>query len=301
VVARLLALLALALFLGVALGFWGSLHPALDSLGVIRPAVGAAALALVPLAALARARLAARIALGAVLLAAAGTVPYALDLSVTARARDGQAPGLRVVSFNLFFGNDRPEAVTAWLRASDADVILLQEAGDRNRPILAALRDLYPAQVWCEFSGGGVAVLSRLPEVARGRDCMFAPGLSWLRVRSPAGEVTFASLHLRWPWPWPQAQQIARLEPRLAALPGPLILAGDFNAMPWSAALSRLARAARAERVPGLLWTRLMPGTPFALPIDHVLADPALAPLAAGLGPELGSDHRPVIVEFAWR
>jgi endonuclease/exonuclease/phosphatase (EEP) superfamily protein YafD len=36
------------------------------------------------------------------------------------------------------------------------------------------------------------------------------------------------------------------------------------------------------------------------IPIDHALATPEFTATAFTVGPDLGSDHRPIVAEFAW-
>jgi endonuclease/exonuclease/phosphatase family metal-dependent hydrolase len=40
--------------------------------------------------------------------------------------------------------------------------------------------------------------------------------------------------------------------------------------------------------------------TPFAIPIDHALCTPPLAIQSREIGPDLGSDHRPQVLEIRW-
>lgn len=64
-----------------------------------------------------------------------------------------------------------------------------------------------------------------------------------------------------------------------------LIVAGDFNATPWSAAMPRhsLFRA-----------TSLQPTWLGILPIDHIMTTRDWAAIDSGVGPDVGPDHRPV-------
>jgi endonuclease/exonuclease/phosphatase (EEP) superfamily protein YafD len=79
-----------------------------------------------------------------------------------------------------------------------------------------------------------------------------------------------------------------------AAPPGSAVarvMMGDFNTTPWSAGLRRLHSAGWA-RASGLVPTYSLLRS---LPIDHILATRAhWRVAAAGVGPWLGSDHKPV-------
>lgn len=294
-IGRLLALLALALLFTVVGGFFGSLHPAFDSVAAFRHLVAGLALGLAILSALAGFGRAAGIALVAALAGGAGLAP---DLA----PRRSEAPAdLRFVTANLLKDNADPARAGKVLAALGADALALQEVSRPNLAALDALGPDYPARIHCRFHTGiGVAVASRLPPVPGGAGCGEALGLAWLRVAGPGGPVTLASVHLHWPYPFDQAAQVAALVPALAALPRPVLIGGDFNAAPWSHAVAALSEATGTRRVPGLRISIHVGALRIGLPIDHVLADPLLRPLRAGLGPDIGSDHLPVVAEFAW-
>src|SRR5467141_4503221 len=77
----------------------------------------------------------------------------------------------------------------------------------------------------------------------------------------------------------------------------PVILAGDFNLTPWSWLLNKLAWAGGLRRH-GLLnatWPAdLSPAVAPFLLIDNVLTSADIRSLSFAVGPELGSDHRPI-------
>lgn len=108
------------------------------------------------------------------------------------------------------------------------------------------------------------------------------------------------------PWP-PQLawgalhrSQMAFITQVAVAATPPLIVAGDFNAVPWSHTMHELAAQAEVRLVRrGLGLTRTfrpMPG--FGLPIDHVLVSDAWQVLGLEYGPPGGSDHTPLIVDL---
>jgi endonuclease/exonuclease/phosphatase (EEP) superfamily protein YafD len=122
---------------------------------------------------------------------------------------------------------------------------------------------------------------------------------------NPGGAMELVTTHLAWPTAAPVARQRRELASVVARLPRErMILTGDFNATPWSAAIRTLDRdlgltrrdravATWPAQVLGLDWP-----LPF-LPIDHVYAGPAWATIKVERGPGLGSDHYPLIVTLA--
>jgi endonuclease/exonuclease/phosphatase (EEP) superfamily protein YafD len=96
------------------------------------------------------------------LIAASALVAVNLWLAVSALqgqdAASGSARVLRVVTFNLWGGNDRTGDVAKFLRDSGADAVVLQEATREHGTMLRqSLKPLYP------FASGeaGLVILSR--------------------------------------------------------------------------------------------------------------------------------------------
>ncbi|WP_176445300.1 endonuclease/exonuclease/phosphatase family protein [Maliponia aquimaris] len=267
----------------LALASWaGPLHPAADALAVLRvPLLVLAALAVIwtswprrlrwPVAGLCL------LALGQV----GGMKLYA------------PAPGPFVVyQKNLWGGNPQAEAMAAEITAQAPDVVTLQEVSTRNRHLLDLLRPGYPHQYLC----AGVAVLSRHPVVQGETLCVKGGGLAGLRVSLPEGPVWVLSVHLFWPWPHDQRPQAERIEALVTGLPGPVVLAGDFNMTPWGSDVRRLVRATGVRRAGPMFptfWLRPS-GLPLAvpLPLDQVYATGGGA---ARVRPLLGSDHAGVL------
>ena len=277
-----LAGLALALSLALlAATYAGPLHPLGDSLAVGRPLL-AGVLLVVGVALRGRAGW---------LAAAAGALALAPMLWAARLMPVPEAPpALVVYQKNLRFTLADPAPIAADIRASGADVALLQEVSDRNLRVTAALADAYPHQAVCApHPVGAVAVLSRWP-FEGGEVCDVAPGMVAARILSPAGPVTVVSLHLHWPWPFGLRGHLERILPRLADLPRPVIVGGDFNAVPGSQTVRRVAEATGTRRAgplrPSFYLKGLLPIT-----IDHVFV-PEGAVAATAMRPLLGSDHR---------
>jgi len=218
----------------------------------------------------------------------------------------GAGPSLTVVQLNLSFRNRTPDAVADFIRGEAADIVTLQEVTGKTVRVIELLGKDYPYRIRCPFSShvGGVAVLSRLRKApGPSQGCVEGKGLAWLRVMAGGRPVSVASMHLHWPYPFGQAPQIDRLEGRLRDIPRPVLVAGDFNAAPWSHAVSRIADATDTTVAGGLRFTFFM-GTgrwapSIAMPIDHILLPAGFSPAAIRAGPGPGSDHRSVVARLA--
>lgn len=220
------------------------------------------------------------------------------------KAVDGM-PSIKLVQLNLSFRNRNLDAVADLMRRERADIITLQEVTRRTGRIMTLLEGEYPHSVVCRFATvGGVAVLSRLPAApGPSQGCMEKAGLAWLRIMAGGHPVSVASVHLHWPYPFGQPRQLDRLQPSLQAIPRPVLVAGDFNAAPWSHAVARVAAATNTAVAGGLRFTydlrpiRWVPA--LAMPIDHVLLPSGFTPLELRSAPGPGSDHAAIVAHLA--
>ncbi len=223
-----------------------------------------------------------------------------IDFTANARNADN-ASQFTVLQLNLLFNNKSPDEVISFIKKSNADVIMLQEVSRKNMRIVEAISVNYPNKTICPFAGvGAVAVLSRLPATDNNSSgCKARQGLGWIRVIVNGKAISFASIHLHWPYPFGQHRQITALQKTLQKIPRPVILAGDFNAAPWSHSVQRIAQATDTQVVGGVRFTLALRLSgiwfPSYLPIDHILLPKELSLKTINVGPSVGSDHSAVI------
>ncbi len=85
---------------------------------------------------------------------------------------------------------------------------------------------------------------------------------------------------------------------RLAQSGGLGVMAGDLNTTPWARGLWGAEQAQMRRAGPGVpTWPNAW-GWLSVLPLDHVLASPGWQLVEAHTGPDLGSDHRPMVVRL---
>jgi endonuclease/exonuclease/phosphatase (EEP) superfamily protein YafD len=214
---------------------------------------------------------------------------------------DALTKPLKLIQFNTLFSNPTPERSLEWIKAQAPDFVLMQEVSSRTMAIYDGLAKDLPHGAFCKFATvGGVAVRSKHPLVDQ--NCIQGEGLLWVRVDVNGKHISFASLHLHWPYPFKQWRQIASLENVFKSIPRPVVLTGDFNAAPWSEAVSRVAAATDTQVVKGFRLTLRMGKGPISplpfLPIDHVLLPEGTAVGETWVGPAVGSDHLPVLTVF---
>lgn len=197
---------------------------------------------------------------------------------------------------NMLFSADTEWRLAGDIRARAPDTVSLQEVSPNNTKILGFLAADYPSQHYCRFKQiGGVAVLSRWPMVEGSGRCLEGSGITAIQVRFPEGKAWVMSVHLETKDKPLHRTMVQALAPELAGYDGPVIMAGDFNDFPGSAALGRLAQAARVVAL-GPRVTTYRVGGFFPITIDHVL-------VTGGRGrieqlPLIGSDHYGLLARF---
>jgi endonuclease/exonuclease/phosphatase (EEP) superfamily protein YafD len=223
------------------------------------------------------------------------------------------AAGPKVATVNLLWNNRSHDAVIAFLNRTDADIVVLQETTTVWSRALTALKPRYPHRYPDETQAHpGVLVLSKTPLLPNG---LQVPYVAAMRVRWRDGSLLFLGVHTVLPFGEQgraiQAKTLADIADLAARETGPVIVAGDFNHTAYTPRFARLLERGKLapSRHPGIwpvTWRAAFADVPgldrlFGLPIDQVLMSRHFAVRAVTIGPEVGSDHLPVVVELALR
>jgi len=218
------------------------------------------------------------------------------------------APPLRVLSFNVLTSNLRRQTVLEYLQQSGADVIVLLEVDDAWLSVLTPLQRSHPHHVARAAPDNfGIALFSRVP--ASAVKLLHLPG-----AREVSATATLAyqgrRVHVVGTHPVPpgsralaQARdaQLDAVSAYAQQLGEPTIVVGDLNATPWSHGLRIATRRGLGFRSIDPPWTPTWQArTPVAVPIDHALCTAELVVTRREVGPDLGSDHRPMLFELRW-
>ncbi|MFK8033972.1 MAG: endonuclease/exonuclease/phosphatase family protein [Hyphomicrobiales bacterium] len=222
-----------------------------------------------------------------------------------AKASSGSpAEELKILTFNVLYLNTRVEEITDYVNSEDPDVIFLQEVSPENEALLDTLK-AYPYQQRCRLNQFmSIMVLSKTKGSAQ--DCLPESRLAWMELEHNGQKFRAVSTHLHWPWPFGQWFQIDSMRNDIAVWDAkmPIILGGDFNAVPWSHAVRTVEDIIRSKVVPGFRMTLYKFVTPVEaplfMPIDQILLPEGTKPTTAKVGPNLGSDHRPVSVSLVF-
>ncbi|MCH7582752.1 MAG: endonuclease/exonuclease/phosphatase family protein [Acidobacteria bacterium] len=224
---------------------------------------------------------------------------------------DPDLPSLRVMSFNLLSTNESYSDVIEYIRAVDPDLVLLHEA---SRPwevaIESANLDYEVIRPRSDELIFGTLVMVRGEEV-EAISYGFAEGQprAVSIMYRPTGwpeEINVLSTHALAPTEENRAQlrdaQLGFAATWAADQEGGFMVVGDFNATPWSWPFRNLMATAPLRN--SQLGFGLQPSFPTSsiflmrVPIDHLLHSDTLTVVDRHLGPAMGSDHFPLVVDL---
>lgn len=224
------------------------------------------------------------------------------------RPRPPDGDRLRVLFVNVHTGNRDTERVARLVRRADADVVGLMEINDRWSARLGPALAPYAHRLeQTRDDNFGIGLYSRLPWQDARIERYGAVGLPTLRarVRLKRSEVTLLFTH---PLPPTSArgaflrrQQLEAIYADRPRLPDPLVVFGDLNVSPWSRDFRWFRRRMRlVDTRRGFGVQRTWPAGSWLLriPIDHCLVSPSVGVRTRRLGPNVGSDHLPIIVDL---
>jgi endonuclease/exonuclease/phosphatase (EEP) superfamily protein YafD len=290
------SLCALVTFLGLLAGWF----PLLELFNLFRPSLLIGSIALLSLACLSGPRP----------LAVMSGAVVATNLALFALAFQGKATAaspendrfLRVVTFNLSFRNPQIDRAAAFLEQTDADIVVIEEVTSEQRTtLLKFIGSRYPHAI----GSTEIVILSKFPARATGNvneaglpGWARRPMILWARFESNGVAFEVAGVHFAWPLDsLGQAADTTALISFARGRSAPLVGGGDFNLTPWSVKLQRVTRETELRR--GNTFLATWPANrPFAA-IDNVFVSPNFSVIKLVAGPDLGSDHRPIVADIA--
>ncbi len=211
-----------------------------------------------------------------------------------------QAQSLRIASANLHLDNMDPRPLAQWLATVQPDMVVLVELSPGFAQGLTAITG-YPHRItYPRDDPFGLGVLSRHP--LQSAQLLDLPGNTpLLRAVVQAHGTT---VHLSAVHPMPPisredfATRNALLQRETQYLKNtgqPAILAGDLNASVWSSAFASDALGLRRTCGMAPTWPAALGGF-LGIPIDHVLTSSHWQVTDCTAGPDIGSDHLPILV-----
>jgi|UniRef100_UPI0037843A53 endonuclease/exonuclease/phosphatase (EEP) superfamily protein YafD len=219
----------------------------------------------------------------------------------------GEKP-LRLMVFNVLSPNHNHVAAIEHVLKVDADIVCLLETDETWRLSLEPLRVKYPHRLeQLDHGYFSIACYTRLPlkssEVRRFTVWELPTVL--LNLDHLGAPLTFIGIHPDAPMGGLKAQQwrlqLSQIGSIVDGIAGEVIVAGDFNATPWCEGMRLLCEKSGLQfRSVDPVWPPTWGlNLPMMIPIDHVLVKGGLSVQKRTVGPEMGSDHRSVVVELA--
>jgi endonuclease/exonuclease/phosphatase (EEP) superfamily protein YafD len=231
-----------------------------------------------------------------------------LPIYLPADQPSGQGRTFRGVSANVYTNNlDRTKFVE-FIRERRPDFFLVMEVDDAWLTQLQELDAEYPYRITKPRPDNfGIGFYSRVPirsqEVVEQR----STGLPTIIAVLDADDHELAILGVHPLPPVGQANSVRRnlhlqeIGDLAARLPPPKLVLGDLNVSPWSPHFTDVLHRGRLrDGRQGFGVQPTWPAWPWLLriPIDHTLISAGIHVQARRLGPDVGSDHRPIELEF---
>lgn len=232
-------------------------------------------------------------------------VRFSLGNPVKARP---DAPRLRVLYANVLFDNRNHLALARLINETNPDIVALVEISPDWMKDLGEVARAYPYRAEYAFSAQGLSLwFKKKPYRINIPELPTPDGWPYLRASfdfdgvprhlwliHPASPMRRLGKHKG----FPELDVIAN---RIRQDGGSTMVMGDFNTTDGSPYFRDFATTT------GLRDSRLgfgrqgswPVGSPYRIAIDHAFVSNDLAVVSRRLGPSIGSDHRPVILEFA--
>lgn len=312
----LVQLSCLGLGLLTMANWFGDRHPAWDLLAHFKPqfclALGLGCLALSVL----RSRKLRAVALLLLIINLVEVAPWYLRLPAMIQAvipasqarTNAAAPvSLKVLLANVLFGNRAVEPLQQLIETEAPDMVVLQEANEDQVSLMSRFKATLPYHFRARHLPYGLAVWSRYP-ISEPKFLLLGdqdlPSLSG-NIHFGNRTVELFTTHLTSPVrkpAWQRNRQLADVAAYLRAHPETDLVLGDFNVSMWSPFYRRLEQQSgfrNCRRGFGVLpsWPAQLPALA-RIPIDHCLTSGSLKVRDMHLGPNVGSDHLPLIVSL---
>lgn len=208
-------------------------------------------------------------------------------------------PSFKILSSNVYLDNPDLNRLKVLIDQEQPDVIVLLEFSQQHLAPVKTWTE-YPHQILQARSGAfGMAILSRFA-LSETQSITDRIGIEHIRTQVQADQpFQLIGFH---PLP-PMSEQAYQVRDQLLRdltknHKQPTVIAGDFNATPWSSAFQGLAQQGYYRSLNLFpTWPAKFKGL-MGIPIDQVLASSHWQLRSARIGPNIGSDHYPIIVEL---
>ena len=248
-----------------------------------------------------------RLAVIAVALAAVNFAVLGIPLSgsVTAAPSLPTQPALRLVVANVEVGNKDFAAVRRLVAQTRPDVFGVTELTPAMARHLEQLPGYRTSVVDARRDAYGIGVFSRVPLLSAKIEHFPSDGPATVvaRLRVTGKSVTVVVTHVHTPFAGSiHVRQLDALAAEARSQVGKrVVVCGDFNTPPWTGPLRHFAADARLRDLygsrawSGYSWPTW--GSLLRVPLDNCFVSNGVAVTDHRDGPNIGSDHRPLVVD----
>lgn len=218
----------------------------------------------------------------------------------------------RAISANVYSQNDQVERTEAWIRQQEPDFVALIEVTNKWDDALDRLKDILPYRqdaLWGRQDRiFGSVLLSRYPPTDH-RFNYAGVGSIPAEFITPDGPLLVLLVHPQapmnekaWEYRGHALGTIANFASEQADK-RPILVMGDMNTTPWSPYYRNFVTQSVLDPVvteflPRRTWPTTNPL--LWIPIDHFFLSDQLAAVSQWTGPDLGSDHYPIALDFCF-
>jgi len=235
-------------------------------------------------------------------------VPLYVTRSSDQATEDGPQHQLRILSANVLSSNSRYDALLKLVEQENPDVIVLSEITPRWIDQIAQVKKDYPHfREVPSADNFGIALYSKVPleavEVLRLGQAEVPSIVAGITIGSQ--HITINAVHVLPPSSqayWVDRNRaLAELAAKIQAQQQPVVVVGDLNTTSWSPAFSDFVTATDlvdSRQGFGVHATFPSDRLIVRIPIDHCLISPALTVTDRRVGPDIGSDHLPIVIDL---
>ncbi len=222
-------------------------------------------------------------------------------------SHQGNMIDLKVISANVLYENTDYQKTIDLIEQEKPDVFGLVELTGEFANAMKIVDDRYPYQLTAPAPNGfGLGLYSRF-ELKNAALEHYSDGIPFITalVEKNHKEVHLLLTHVMTPITPSTYEERNESLQMLGKEVNPdetTIVMGDFNLTPWSHFYQQfiqdtnLVNLRNAKNGLQMSWF----GYGFYLPIDHLFISRDITPLEFTIGPDIGSDHRPIIAEIAF-
>lgn len=225
--------------------------------------------------------------------------PTVIDWQRNAGPASG--PVLKVISFNWLMGDRDRSDIYAWVKEQNPDILAVQEFIPDERGVGMTLFGMFPYHA---KPASDIVILSKFPVIKQSGKTIGQNSMARVEINVADRRLVVWGIH---PATLKEMQELnarniylSNVADYVAQETEPVLMLGDFNASRWDPRFRAIVSNGELHEEPNLLAppTRMAVrmGIPFVgAPIDHILTNGRNVLSNCHTGPNLGSDHKPLI------